>query len=102
MNDRSERIFGWNTLFSDKHQLNWVQPQLCLIWNLIFSKSTETTPMILCLKFYIEQACSFDIWKYCSDLLVSEILEMSSPNFSLDILIRFMLIKEERVKCEKR
>ena len=22
--------------FSSKHQVNWVQPQLCLIWNLIF------------------------------------------------------------------
>ena len=39
--------------------------------------------MILCLKFYLEQACSFDIKKYCSNLLASEILKMSSPKFSL-------------------
>ena len=64
--------------FSYKHQENWVQPQLCLIWNLIFSKSTSLTPMILYLKFYLEKACYFDIWKYCSGLLVSEILPLLS------------------------
>ena len=62
--------------FSYKNQLNWVQVQLCLIWNLIFSKSAKPTPTILCLKCYLEKACSFDTWKYCSDLLVSEILKM--------------------------
>ena len=80
-------------LFSYKHLVNWVQPQLCLIWNLIFSTSTQPTPMILCFKFYLEQACLFDIWNYCSDLLVSEILKMSSTIFSLCILISFMLKK---------
>ena len=89
--------------FSYKHQVNRDQPQLCLIWNLIFSKSTWPTPMILCLKFYLEQACSFDIWKCCSDLLVSEISsKMSSPNFSLDMLVSFILMKRECMKCEKR
>ena len=36
--------------------------------------------MILCLKFYVEQACSFDICKYYSDLSVSEILN-EKPKF---------------------
>ena len=49
--------------FICKHQAKWVQPQLCLLWNLIFSKST-LTPIILCLKSYLEQTCSFDIWNY--------------------------------------
>ena len=47
--------------FSYKHQVNWVQLQLCLIWNLIFSKFIHSTVVILCLKFYLEQVCSFDI-----------------------------------------
>ena len=55
-------------LFSYRHQVNWVQPQLCLIWNLILSKSTKPTPMILCLKFYLEQD---EMWKkvidYCEN-----------------------------------
>ena len=65
MNDRSEWIFCWNTLsncwnkFFYKHQANLVQPRLCLIWNLIFSKSTQPPPMILCLRFYLEQAFFF-------------------------------------------
>ena len=36
----------------------------------------------------LEQACSFDIWKFCSDFLVSEILKKSDPSFRLYILIR--------------
>ena len=64
MNKRGERTFGWNTLFFLKHQVNSVQPQLCILWNLIFSKSSKPNPMILCLQFYLEKACSFDIWKY--------------------------------------
>ena len=88
--------------FSYKHQVNWVQPQLYLIWNLIFSKSAEPNPMILCLNFFSDQACSFDIWKYCSDFLVSEILKMSKSNFNLDMLISFMLIKKGCMKCEKK
>ena len=47
--------------FSYKHQVNWVQLQLCLIWNIIFPQSTQPTLVILCLKFYLKQACSFGI-----------------------------------------
>ena len=44
MNNRGELIICWNTLFFYKHQLNWVQPQLCLIWNLFFLKIYSTNP----------------------------------------------------------
>ena len=47
MSNSGEWIFCWNTLFSYKHQADWVQLQLCLIWNLIFSKSTQPTLCML-------------------------------------------------------
>ena len=67
-----------------------------------FLKIYVTNPMILCSKRFVEQGCSFDIQKYCSGLLISEILKMSGSNFSVDMFISFMLIKLECMKCEKR
>ena len=37
--------------------------------------------MILCLKFYLKKACSFDIWKYCSDLFSFWDIENVKPKF---------------------
>ena len=57
--------------------------------------------MILCLKVHSEQACSFDVWKYCLDHLVLEASKMSRPKCSLDMLMSFMLIRKECTKYEK-
>ena len=67
-----------------------------------FLKIYLTNPYDFMLEVLFRTNLFFDIWKYCSDLLVSEILKMSSPNFNLDMLISFMLIKKECMKCEKR
>ena len=73
--------------FYYKHQVNSVQPQLCLIWNLILSKSTQPFPMVIWLKNYLEQARSFDIQKHSS--------KKSSPLFSSMCLQPLCLWKEE-------
>ena len=66
-----------------------------------FLKIYLASPSDFMLEIYLEQAFSFDICKCCSDLLVSEILKMSSPNFSLGMLISFMLVKKESVRNVK-
>ena len=51
--------FYWNTLFFYKHQVNWVQPQLCLIWNLIFLKIYSTNQYDFMLEILFRRSLFF-------------------------------------------
>ena len=99
MKNRGDRIFDWNTLSFLYASSKLSSASIVLNLKLNFLKIYLTNPYDFMLE---EQACSFDIWKYCSDYLISEILKISRSNFSLDMLRNFMLIKNECTKCEKR
>ena len=84
---------------SNIQQNNWVwlsSASIMLTLKLNFLKIYLTKPYDFVLENFV-----LDIWKYCSDLLDSEILKMSGLNFNLDMLLSFTLTEKECMKCEK-
>ena len=54
--------------------------------------------MVIRLKYYLRQARCFDIFKDFTNVSISEMLKISSPNINLDMLISFMLTKIECIE----
>ena len=58
--------------------------------------------MVLCLKIYLEKACSSDIWKYCPDLFSFWDIENVKPKFQPRYAYKLYAYKKECMKCEKK
>ena len=64
-----------------------------------FLKSGSTTlGVVIRGKCYLRQARSFDILNDFTNVLISNMLKISGPNISLEMLISFMLTKIECIE----
>ena len=99
MNIRGGWIICWKTLNFYKHQLNWVQPQLCLIWNLFFLKIYSTNPYDFMLEILFRTNLFFWYIKILLESFSFWYIENVKPTFQLRYAL--CLQKKECMKCEK-